>query len=1151
MQHIKFSYEMKKKKISCNHEFVESYLRSKGNKKEMGRFVDSLKKMGDYNNVSSLIVHLKKLDSQVFYHFFGNLWPKDIQSLGKCNESFFYPNSIENEIEWMVYQIKKNKEKLRKLIKIRESIEHDILLGKYAEASNTLYCIPKEYGYSIWYYEMFFLVYCLQEKRKDALNLISEINKKKQGAKSGFVPFLLHYLLQRSQKNVSAYDYDMVLDNLYKRNVTPFQKDRLRYFLFRLNYFHSISYADNKSTLMMESTNALIDRYIMTVNLLKALFVKNPLQRSGYVEYARILYSITDDKVWLPFMAFEGDKMPSIYYDERFVNIIDCYYIGEYEKVCKSCKDFLYDNPGNFDVIKFYCRSLVFLNKKFAPICRENDCIVDKIGETIHSIMLGEKREENLYNLYKLNKNIYGLSIASFLDTYIKEEKAETFQHELSIISQCVYDPYMIKIIQDERQKIQYLQEGIVNCPSSIVLVYQLNKLRSKTVKDERIVDYIRNVDKALISFDQKDYHACIGTMNEIIKTNKECIPIIQTAVKYIFDCYCELDEDEYAVQHYVSWLVSNEASISKINTKEIVKKLKSKRYRGIKYSIELLIFVLRNAYQQTDKSYIVETFLKYQRLKSIKQLVDYSKSLPLQKQEIFLYLLTTDEFFNHTILVDSSKAILENKQYIIQRLIELNTEKKKMYEEISQLILQQMIVYEGIEKMDDSKIYANIPAIVKYEMDNAQRLYEQFKVQMQLTRNNTVFVFFDAIKDRENLEGEESLGKNFTFTDYALKEISHQLFMSVCTPYLKSKFGLGSYLSARIRHGVIDGQLQAGFIEHNILLQTENGKFIENIYWKREFGLSQDIDETLHLALTKFTKNVNTEIQDFKDNVLQIRIKSEDKGMFNYRLDDDEICIKILQAYNTSSDFESFCYSLMAILQNITEDSLGNIRQFVRENLTSKFRNFLDQLLSDCPNTKNENFNTSFRECVNDAQRDIQNRIQKVESWFHIANTKLEDFNLYDHILAMWNITSSVFPSVNCDLMQSDNADSLKTLIISGQYFNHLGDIFRIFFTNMIKYSKKEYCRRFIFKHSVDNNILCLHFENNYDGNADLMNEKFSNLLQSYDRLQKEGGSGLVKARKIVKYDLKCIDNEVVIKVVDGKCVAKVYINLEHILKK
>ena len=56
---------------------------------------------------------------------------------------------------------------------------------------------------------------------------------------------------------------------------------------------------------------------------------------------------------------------------------------------------------------------------------------------------------------------------------------------------------------------------------------------------------------------------------------------------------------------------------------------------------------------------------------------------------------------------------------------------------------------------------------------------------------------------------------------------------------------------------------------------------------------------------------------------------------------------------------------------------------------------------------------------------------------------------------------------------------------------------------------------------------------------------------MNSYDRLQKEGGSGLVKARKIVKYDLGDLNNEVVMVIENGICKADITINMDKLCVK
>ena len=102
----------------------------------------------------------------------------------------------------------------------------------------------------------------------------------KQNDKSGHVQFLLAYIARRCRPELSAYDYDMQLNNWSKRNATIFQQDRYKYFLLKLNYFSNYQYSDNPSALMMEGTNAMVDRYNLIASKLSVIFFIYSLQSS-------------------------------------------------------------------------------------------------------------------------------------------------------------------------------------------------------------------------------------------------------------------------------------------------------------------------------------------------------------------------------------------------------------------------------------------------------------------------------------------------------------------------------------------------------------------------------------------------------------------------------------------------------------------------------------------------------------------------------------------------------------------------------------------------------------------------------------------------------------------------------------------------------
>ena len=1138
----------RKQKHTYNHNFVENVIRLSHDKKGIGKFVDTLKKSQSYEDISLASQRLRQLGVPVDYLLFGSQWPKEIRDLGKCNECYFFTNSIESEISWLLYQIKTNKRQLNEYILSRLELERHILLGDYDKAERILEEVKENLGYSIWYFETEFLILYLQNRNEDVINLQSAVNEIKQDNKSGYVQLLLAYLAHRCRPELSAYDYDMQLDNWSKRNVTTFQQDRYKYLLLKLNYYRSYQYSDNPSALMMEGTNAIVDRYNLLQNIIKGRFVIQKEKRNLIAAEAVALYGLTADKSYYPYIAYLGIDMPSDYYDQKFIDILDAYYTGNYHKTCELCKEYIKNNPESFYAIKLYSRSQIFLRNGFQPLTSNPETLVNRIASLVYKIMIGRKQKDNLYKLYQLSKNLYGLSIASFVDEYIREEESNTPRVEMAVMSSSVFDPYFCKVLDSDEAKLSYLNRGLDAKLSSVVIPYQIQRIKKDVTSDERIVGYIRKVDNAKILFEKKEYNACIALMEEVLSENNSVMPIVQTSVKFIYDSYVKQKEFEDAIRFYVKWYIDNEASVQKIDTELLSKELKLKRYAGVRYTLDLTIFVLKNALRETEESFIVENYMRYKNVKTITELIECIRGEDIRKRETFLYLLYTESFFQHTIVVASSKEILESKEMILKELISLDSSNRKEYEQMREVLIQEMIIYDSIEKMDESKIYANIPAILKYEVEDAKRLYDQYVLQYKMCNSKTVVMLVDTSAGLENMEGQYILTTPVKYTDYALKEISIQLFESVCYPYLKSKFGLGSYLSARIRHGVLEGQIQSGLLSYALMLQKEDEEYLRNEYWKIQYGLSETTDNALHTELIRFSRAINSAVTEFKDNVLQIRLKDEEKGLFDYRLDDLKVCMYTRQAYESTNDFENFVSSLISLLQNETERCLCDIRREVQESFTRKIQGLLDELAQNAPNSHNVNFNEDFAKCITEAKRDMMLRLQKVESWFYIVDSKLEDFNLYDQIWAVWNITLKVFPSVNCELGQADNANELKSIILKGKFSIHFSDILRIFFTNMLKYSKKEMKRHFELSHSIDNNILYLRFENNFEGDASKTNRDFKQRLGSYERLQKEGGSGLVKAQKIVKYDLGCEANNVNIYVEENKCIAIVSINLNNL---
>ena len=103
-----------------------------------------------------------------------------------------------------------------------------------------------------------------------------------------------------------------------------------------------------------------------------------------------------------------------------------------------------------------------------------------------------------------------------------------------------------------------------------------------------------------------------------------------------------------------------------------------------------------------------------------------------------------------------------------------------------------------------------------------------------------------------------------------------------------------------------------------------------------------------------------------------------------------------------------------------------------------------------------------------------------------------------------------------------------------------------------MLQYSKPESIRHLNIDTAIlSGNVQHLHFENALPDGTDenKLNHIFENRLKSIKSLQSEGGSGLIKALNIVKYDFGNPSNTFDIVAQDGKCLVDVKFNLDNML--
>lgn len=1132
---------------------VQQFLSAKNNKKEFARTAAKLKYSITGQVLSDSLDTIFKVSPHYKQLAWGNLFPVDVNELGEGNSFFFKSEDILCDFEWLYLQVSKYKAEISDYVTIRDSIEKSILLGTYNDALDKLEIIHKKYGVSVWYYEMKLLIYSYSDKEDKSLELLTEINLVKKNAKHGFVTFLLSYLYKRCSKDYSAFAYDSELENKFKLNRTEFQKDRYSYYLFRLNFYKSYKTQDMSPVLIMEATNSLIDRYNIFLNLVKAYFTNSKDEQSRRLASAisTKFYRKTNDPQLAPLVAYVNVRcLDSSYFDQVFLDVLDTYYKGNYKACIKKCKSFVFSKQPSFDILKIYCRSLIALQKMYMPICKNEDSIMNRISNLLFLAMTSSDNDGILNKLYQLNKNIYGLSIAGALDEYLWGSKSAS-DRCMRYLALASFDPLYTEIYDTKEEKKEYLMYGAAKLKTSAVVEYQKKRVVENVESSFDIAKYIVQIDSAKIAYLNAEYDKALNLWLNVLNSNHSILPIEQCAINYIFKCYLNLNKKQKAIEFYVSNYLKGKAYTNQISTKEIIDTLYREKYKnGVKNGLDLQLFVFLNATEDEKKSALLERYCSYKDVETASGLIsilDEEFKNNQEKAELYLFLLASEDILRHMVYVTSTKKMIEERQVIAQYLTSFKDSSNiEKYKELNQELLDTMIVYQNIRKIDESKIFVNQSSLLKYEFAEFEGLYNQFKNQFANAGKTTSYYIVNSVSDCTDVNKDRTLIRTHVkFTNKAFIDSACQVFTVIRDKFLFSKFGLKTYLSTRIRHGVLEGVLRSGYDGLHLLLTTMNNKYLPIMYWKNNFGLTVEEQKNLMKMLEKFSSGVNHAIETFKEEALQIKIEDSDKGMFDYRLTPDDMCYATVLANTKAKDYSEFCLILMEYMLNIANCSLGNIRREITGKLKSRFNVLVENLAQDIQLFSDRHFFDDLSNAVNSARANTIMKIAHIEKWFYLQDAKFEDFSLVKQIKAVWQVTSKMYPNINTNV---DFRGLELDIMIKSVYVIHISDMLTIFYNNMFGYSKVENVRRFKIELIKEGNTAILSFENKIGDDEVELNARFQEMLRLEGRLQMEGRSGLVKVNKIIKDELGCKENSLDIKAENGICKAVVTINLNDI---
>ena len=1087
----------------------------------------------DYSNICYIVDSLEEKDKAYNDYIYGCSLPSSITELGDSKVLYGDSNNaFEKEINWSLLAIRKYREKLQIFINKKTEYEKALIIGDYQKANNILEIIERDVCFSLWGIEQRFILIEIEKGLKENTKFLNDINEQN---KKWFIKRFSHFFSLKAEKELSVNQYNISLARLLFRYIESENQVDLHYYNFKLNFLELEQQTLLPDFLAIEGYHSIIDKYISLIRILQFTVLENNKDKKVFLD-SRIYYlskKVNDfniDKLRLLINTSFDFDFKAQETDIIALKALDYYTNGEYNKVENLLEKYLLESPLSIELYEIYLKSLILLGKPLKPIGLEKNSFQNRILKSLHGILLREETmPECLNEIRKIAFNISSIySISFYLMNFYKEEVEgkKTFKHE-SIINTSFINPTFIQLL-NYSSRSNHLSFEFINS-SSLEYISQQYSGTLDSIENSNLTSNRKKILRAYFYQKNEFYKDAIDLWEEMLNhisiKNFQKEKILQN----LFSCLEALNRFDKCIGLYVDSYFENPLLVSNILVDRIKKKIKTAKYKNVSHTINLPLFYKSTNSEDYDVHTAYECYLIAQDCFTPTELFGTIGNNTNEKIIFFLSDICTLDIFKHSPFITSSKHKYNERISVCKQLAKIDSIFENEYNNEIERLTKRLIIQKGIQEIDESKIYVNQTGIIETELKNITSIFRRFKIIGELKSEKDISIlslYSDKIfsyKLSDEVDGNE-------FSKDPQFDIYKDIFYFLRDKFLFSNYGLQQYLSARIRHGVLLGEIRPEFESLNLITEKEKGidRYKDNLNWKLfTVQLNEEDNNKFQEILSTFSSNIDALInEEILSKSLQIKIEDKNPGgWLDYNFDDLTLQFFYL-THQKVENVEEFANAIFNVLWSSTEKNLLAIKGKVNGDIKEKFFELLLKLEQGLINVF-DHIPEQLENNINEARVNIENKLIKIANWFSITESNISDFQIEKivDVSLEYNKSITAIKQIKCNCH------------FKGTYYPPLVDLVRIFMDNVSKHAgfDDEYVKFYVLIEEHKES-LWMQFRNPLAPsiNMEELKSKICSFALDLNKSMKEKGSGFHKAMRIIKSDLIHKENDMSLMVND-----------------
>ncbi|WP_416865760.1 MAG: hypothetical protein ACMVP2_26015 [Imperialibacter sp.] len=1117
------------------------------NKRELQDILYRMKYSLNHEITSSII---DTLSIDIKNYLLGRPLPVSMSELGRDGISPF-KLSFFSEVSWLFVAFQYYHKEIQLFLHHEREFETAFLKGNYQAAEQVLNHIESNICTSFWAIEKRLL---LEEYIKPSRTKTSGLTEAIRNDSERLVKIFSSYLSTRFERDLPPARYD---DLVNKFAAKQRQQVLSNYFLFRLNYFENLVIEQPEYALYLESNFSVVDRYLTFIQVVVSLLCSKSSQdqhvatvRPFVVKLCRII----NDPRLKNICLLLGDKVETSEDNKSdVVEVKELFFDGNFTACFKHAHLTVKQAPYKIEAIEYLIKSCIILNCPI-PTIGNSKSLVNIILQRLKDIFtLSNDYDLAMYEMNKIAKSIAcpiwcGRLVKILNDFQPVGLKQYNFELHSELMAEYL-STNLSQHLEDSKAIENFCKahESFKPYSSSAYTDFRLKKTKERSQK--------KSLFNSLNEVKWFESQGCLNEATDILE-EIECSSEIREllTVKFVFieivkakaRVYHASKRTSEAIELICHAIISDEKIISALYNQELLQNVFNSKDSIILSNI--CVPILARVYEpdQINNIWIAYDNFMYENGYTFPTELFNSDFVNSDLKRFFLSYVCIQDVYDSSPFFTSPEHLDNERIEICNYLCLIDPEQKNGYiNEITE-IETRTLIKRGIKEIDESKIYVDTVGIkreisneVKERFARGRELYKLKKEQIEylLEMSSSVLLLYVPKKDDERgvVKFDESTTKELGIANHPHFENFKETFLLIRDRFISSnEFGLDSYISIRIRHGTLLGEIRSIFDRYKLITKRNSytKQYEPNDYWIEKLCQNQTNSASVKDQFNIFSAAVDELSEEIKNSHLQI--KTEDKasiGLFDYKYSTTQLISLYEDTFYEIDDHEVFFETVITKLWERTEENLTNLRDKFQNEFCNVLLKRLDTLMENIGHSKYQLLGDT-NELVRDVtacKTDTTNALEKISLWFRRSySNSINEFDIRLVVDICFSIVNKMQPQTPI-LHPNLNIDS--KVIFKGEFFTFFIDILRNILDNILKHSElvePELNVGLSITHA--NGKLRIELENNVASTVNLKNEN-KNIATTQHRIDKaqeqilvkgESGSGYLKINSILKGHLK-----------------------------